>query len=55
MAKSGKTSASDVRLLPVGTVAHEQVIGTSYHDGIVLRPMKSLDKKVIISISQLTR
>ena len=46
--KSGKTSASDVRLLPTGTISHEQIVGTDYHDGLVLRPMKSLDKKVTL-------
>lgn len=43
--KSGKTSASNVRLLPAGTISHVQLVGTDYHDGLVLRPMKSLDKK----------
>ena len=44
--KSGKTSASDVRLLPAGSISHEEIISSDNYDGIVLRPMKSLDKKV---------
>ena len=44
--KSGKTSASDVRLLPAGSISHEEIISSDNYEGIVLRPMKSLDKKV---------
>jgi len=51
--KSGKTSASNVKLLPAGTIAHEQLVGMEYHDGLVLRPMKSLDKKVNTNVHTL--
>ena len=44
--KSGKTSANNVQLLPAGSVSHEEIVNSVYHDGLVLRPMKSLDKKV---------
>ena len=43
--KAGKTSASNVQLLPVGTISREESV-TDYQDGVVLRAMKSMDKKV---------
>ncbi|XP_065886106.1 cold shock domain-containing protein E1-like isoform X2 [Dysidea avara] len=42
--KAGKTSASNVQLLPVGTISREESV-TAYQDGVVLRAMKSMDKK----------